>query len=113
LRSEVWATIRKRVISQATVCAKCLKNKPSQVHHIDYTHEVLAGKDDSLLLAVCGGCHLKFEFKRGKTDEPLRARAVVNSRSLRARTKYRFSLLIGPRTRHGGFHSNPTADKTP
>ena len=57
LKSDVWKTIRKRVLKAAgRKCAGC-GGKATQVHHRDYRPSVLRGDNDGPLVALCKTCH--------------------------------------------------------
>lgn len=55
LSSDLWFTIRARVLSGAC-CSSC-GGEANQVHHLSYSEAVLLGLDDSQLEAVCWSCH--------------------------------------------------------
>lgn len=57
LQSDLWHSIRKRVLENAGhKCAACF-SQATQVHHRDYRPRVLAGRDDSPLVPLCKDCH--------------------------------------------------------
>ena len=56
-RSEIWKTIKKRILQAASgECAAC-NQQAVVVHHRDYRPRVLAGLDDTPLVALCEFCH--------------------------------------------------------
>ena len=57
LASELWKEIRARILKRDfNLCKRC-GDLASQVHHRDYKKKTLAGKNDSALWSLCGGCH--------------------------------------------------------
>lgn len=67
LESELWLTIRTRILERDDhKCRICRKKKAVAVHHTTYSILVLAGKMDTQLMAVCGGCHKRVEFADDK-----------------------------------------------
>lgn len=64
LASPLWAAIRKKVLSgSAGLCGGCGAEKPTQVHHRNYSLPVMKGERNEKLVPVCRGCHQKIEFK--------------------------------------------------
>lgn len=77
--SPLWASIRRRVLARSNGCILC--GRPAvQVHHLRYTLDVLKGKDDSQLVAICRGCHRSIEFRErdGVKLSPRQVRAKLN-----------------------------------
>ena len=57
LRSPLWRIIRERAFAiNGQKCKRC-SNAASQIHHADYSRQVLTGEDVRALVPVCGGCH--------------------------------------------------------
>lgn len=57
IHSQLWQTIRERVLKRdGTKCRTCYR-KATQVHHLSYHPRVMAGEDDSQLMSVCRPCH--------------------------------------------------------
>jgi hypothetical protein len=66
LESDLWQSIRSKVLKKAGhECAACY-NRATEVHHRDYRPRVLAGEDDSLLVPLCRGCHETIHKREGK-----------------------------------------------
>jgi hypothetical protein len=61
LASELWATIRKRVLGKEKWTCKRCGRKGTQVHHIQYTKENLSGRSLSRMVCLCAHCHEKSE----------------------------------------------------
>jgi hypothetical protein len=62
LMSDLWSTIRTRVlVLKGTECRCCL-NRASEIHHTSYSREVLVGMDLEPLIPLCKSCHYKVEF---------------------------------------------------
>lgn len=87
LRSELWATIRKRVLERdAGECKGC--GKPaSQVHHLSYGDVTLRGDRLDKLVSLCGDCHRFVEFmsprrKLGKVSVLATAKRLTKRRRL-------------------------------
>lgn len=56
-RGDVWAAQRGRVMDRACgLCAGCGR-RATEVHHRDYRPRVIAGEDDTPLVALCRKCH--------------------------------------------------------
>lgn len=72
LVSELWITIRARVMERDEGTCRVCKRPAKHVHHCSYAKPVLAGEDDSALVSLCFGCHQRLEFdgerKRGKRE---------------------------------------------
>lgn len=62
LKSELWASIRSKVLAANPNCFSCGR-KATQVHHGKYRKNDLEGRELRSLFAVCGGCHFKAEFR--------------------------------------------------
>lgn len=62
LASPLWATIRGRVLAASRFCCGCKATTPTQVHHKKYSAAVLAGQDDTQLVALYRQCHERIEF---------------------------------------------------
>lgn len=71
LRSDLWASIRQRVLErdqhQCVLCRLKGRNTKTatQVHHLIYTTPVLLGHQLERLVSLCGGCHRRIELFRG------------------------------------------------
>lgn len=63
LRSPLWKGIRAKKLKHDPNCYGCGK-KARQVHHSDYSREVLAGETQFGLWSVCKRCHQWSEFTR-------------------------------------------------
>ena len=63
LQSALWKEIRRDVRLWGMKCPICTGRKATQVHHIDYTPENLAGVDLHLLMPICRQCHETIEFR--------------------------------------------------
>ncbi|HEX4302720.1 MAG TPA: HNH endonuclease signature motif containing protein [Rhizomicrobium sp.] len=69
-KSAEWQKIRARVISTARGRCRCCGKAANEVHHRDYRPRVLAGADDSALVAVCTDCHRKIHFAEDGQRRP-------------------------------------------
>jgi len=62
LRSDLWKTIRARVLKRdGGKCFRC-KKRANIVHHLSYEDDVLDGNADDLLVSLCFACHSFIEF---------------------------------------------------
>jgi 5-methylcytosine-specific restriction endonuclease McrA len=62
LKSDLWKSIRERVlIRDGHQCRYC-KEPASQAHHRNYRTDTMSGKDIQDIHAVCGTCHKFVEF---------------------------------------------------
>jgi len=81
LKSELWLSIRDRVLLAHRMCQSCGKRAATQVHHRAYDIPTLLGETLACLSALCGGCHRKGERPRAKQqdryDRLQRANAVA------------------------------------
>jgi len=79
-RCDLWIGIRARVFElYGKECFAC--GAPAeQVHHSDYSIQVLRGEDLSKLYPVCGDCHLWCEFDNGFKVSPRRATDKLKKR---------------------------------
>lgn len=58
LESDLWKSIRKRVLDQYnSVCEGCKSTKNIQVHHTVYNEKILSGESLLGLRVVCKTCH--------------------------------------------------------
>lgn len=64
LKSELWKSIRARVLTEKPICEACCKRKADQVHHRSYDPTTLKGESLNSLSSVCSGCHRKGERPR-------------------------------------------------
>lgn len=63
LASELWASIRARVMDAwRHKCVVC-HGAASEVHHLDYDRPTMDGSSLSGLTPMCGKCHRKVEFE--------------------------------------------------
>lgn len=61
LKSELWKSIRSRVLGEKPICEACAKRKATQVHHRSYDPATLKGENVNSLSAICSRCHRKGE----------------------------------------------------
>lgn len=61
LQSDDWKRIREKKLRRFPVCLLC-PSPSQQVHHMDYSHEVLLGLESGLLVCLCEKCHEGIEF---------------------------------------------------
>lgn len=87
LASELWASIRERVLERDGRQCRLCPREASQVHHTTYTREVLLGRELKWLAAICGGCHRYIEFDRETGTK--RPAAEVAERYRRARRRFK------------------------
>jgi hypothetical protein len=71
LNSDLWQSIRDRVLSENKKCRCCKVNDSQCVHHHDYKQHTLKGKTLRGLVALCNECHVEIEYrgKRKLTDQ--------------------------------------------
>lgn len=71
LDSELWQSIRAKVLERDKgLCRVC--DKPARsVHHDDYSPNVLRGKFLKPLYSLCHGCHRRIEFDVLQKDRKL------------------------------------------
>ena len=63
LSRALWKKIKQRVLERDDwTCWRC-NGKAELVHHRSYSRDVLEGLDDSMLAAICEGCHHIVEFR--------------------------------------------------
>ena len=82
LRSDLWRTIRKRIlVRDGNRCCVC-HGKASEVHHAAYTRAAMLGQEDEQLLSLCRDCHKGIEFTPGGSKRRL---AEVGGKRIRRR----------------------------
>jgi hypothetical protein len=87
LKSDLWLSIRRRVLAEQPRCYAC-KRKAWQVHHRRYDGATLRGEVLSGMVAVCKRCHSAAERRRGRKVALGQANAVLERmRRKRGRTK--------------------------
>mgnify|MGYP003501950963 CR=1 FL=1 len=70
LASDDWKAIRAKKLDKHPHCRLCATHA-TQVHHTDYSHEVLLGLENGLLVSLCERCHEAIEFFPGKVKRTL------------------------------------------
>ena len=95
LDSDLWRSIRERVFYEKGRRCTCCSKMASQVHHAEYTDENLAGDNLDELFPVCGECHRKTHFKRGKFRSQRASKQSLNRRknSNRGKSKRHKQML--------------------
>lgn len=68
LASELWSSIRARVIDRDLKCRIC-NGKGSSCHHVSYSKDALNGDDIDFIIYTCKSCHKHIEF-RGERKRP-------------------------------------------
>ena len=61
LGSDLWESIRSKVVNRESTCCKCGETA-NQVHHLNYLFQTMNGNDLSGLVPICKSCHYKIEF---------------------------------------------------
>jgi hypothetical protein len=87
LRSDLWRSIRARVLEAHPDCFAC-GGTATQVHHRTYRKKDLEGRDLRKLFAVCASCHERCEFRDGDGEKlnPVQSTAKLKmARTLRLR----------------------------
>lgn len=69
LKSELWKTIKKKVINSNNGKCKYCDRKSTQVHHTSYDFDTMSGKNLRYLHPVCSACH-KTGYKKQKAVKP-------------------------------------------
>jgi hypothetical protein len=83
LQSDDWKAIREKKLRAHPSCRVC--GKPAdQVHHIDYSPEVLLGLFPGLLVCLCDACHGAIEFAPEKRKRTLKEANVELRRLVEA-----------------------------
>jgi len=77
LVSDLWRSIRVRIMARDKATCRMCKAKATEVHHLRYTQRVLEGRSDKHLLALCRSCHEKAEFRGDEKVAPSEARLRV------------------------------------
>ena len=82
LFSDLWKSIRLRVLERDHwTCVVC-EYPATQVHHLSYADAVLLGERIDKLVSVCAPCHFKIEFAGNGNKLPL-AKAVKKLEKLK------------------------------
>lgn len=66
LKSDLWFSIRARVLQKDHYSCRLCGCKATQVHHNLYRRRELYGQSLKGMFAVCDKCHHRVEFKNGK-----------------------------------------------
>ena len=69
LGSELWTSIRKRVLDEKGLNCRC-GNPATQIHHAQYDLEAMNGCDLSHLWPICAPCHRRAEYTRANRKRP-------------------------------------------
>lgn len=100
LASDLWKSIRARVLERDEFKCKVCERKASQVHHLSYGDVTIRGERLDKMEAVCGRCHLRLEMKRG-TKTPFlgpskgAGQIVRESNALKVNEEYRLRSAFG------------------
>lgn len=62
--SDLWASIRQRVIERDECLCQSCKRPGCEVHHMDYDMDTLEGKSLDRLVLLCFHCHRQIEKQR-------------------------------------------------
>ena len=62
LKSDLWKSIRARVLERDNYKCRLCGKHATQVHHRHYGIRTMKGKTLTHLMSVCGGCHQKIEI---------------------------------------------------
>lgn len=77
LASDLWASIRKRVLTAGKGKCRACGCTAQCVHHKKYGMAEMSGKDISYLVPLCHKCHSEIEFDSGlKADLPMANRRL-------------------------------------
>lgn len=80
LKSSLWSSIRRRILTKHEFCQVCQRSRAVQVHHTKYTEANLTGQSKDGLVAICRSCHEHGEF--GRTGQKLQL-GTANTRLLK------------------------------
>lgn len=65
LHSDLWKSIRLRVLMRDRFSCRMCGARANQVHHRRYVMSAMDGTNIGLLVSLCGKCHELIEFKDG------------------------------------------------
>lgn len=82
LESELWKTIRRRVLEHDKFVCQICRCKATVVHHKSYEHVVLAGLRDEELVSLCHDCHHRIEFTEVDGKEKKNDLKIANKKLL-------------------------------
>lgn len=103
LESDLWESIRKRVLFRDGNKCRLCKKPATAVHHNNYDKRSLAGTNLRHLLSVCHGCHYKMEFDFAPDLPPIKLPAegvFVKVRRLRAQKRSRPEIGLAHKEKH-------------
>lgn len=66
LKSDLWRSIRYRVLSQKGRRCKVCRCPATCIHHRAYDEKTMRGETLERLVPLCHGCHLEIEFTDGR-----------------------------------------------
>lgn len=72
LESDLWKSIRARVIGTRGMACRMCGKPATAVHHNQYSEANLTGKSLGHLFPICHSCHESVEFVNGEKAEPRR-----------------------------------------
>lgn len=78
LKSDLWASIKKRVLKRDKGKCQSCRQPATSVHHKHYSKRVLLGEHIIGLKAICKECHQKIEFdKDGSKNDVVTANRAM------------------------------------
>lgn len=83
MASELWRTIRERIMERDRWTCQACGRKATVVHHKSYDREVLDGNRDSDLIAICNHCHQQIEFTFNDGSRAKNSLAKANAKLAR------------------------------
>lgn len=95
LNSKDWKAIRIAVLATTDACEICRCAKASQVHHLAYNRAALTGRDRTKLVALCGECHRRVEFRQDGGKRGFEAMRKTTKKLLKKTGRWEMHLKDG------------------
>jgi hypothetical protein len=92
LQSDLWKSIRVKVLRVHRMCAVCISRPSTLVHHTSYARTVLLGTNLRPLYGVCHPCHERIEFD-DDGNKLTAMQALLKFRELVSKRKVRFANI--------------------
>lgn len=90
LLSNLWASIRAKVLLDCPGCRVCLDKKAVVVHHRSYAKDVMEGNDLEPLISMCMGCHKKIEITSAGHKRTIRQAEHMSQRRVKSKKRVRW-----------------------
>jgi hypothetical protein len=105
LKSDLWKTIRKRVVRRDGGKCRVCEAKAQCVHHVRYKKSTLIGNGDKWLVSLCHDCHHAVEFDSAGNK--------IAASSWQIKEKLLIELMVANGKPVSGIKSKPSQKRIP